>query len=219
MICLVGTAHIFDIGEKARKLLLERPAWAVGIELDEGRLYSLLYGGGNPPKGILGKALHHLEKALAELSGGQLGADMVSVYKVASELGREIYLIDKPIQETFEELKGIPFKERASLLMGGILSAFLAKMAGEIKEEELREMMQEFRKKFPHTYEILIERRNRYMAEKIKEIEERHGNVIAFVGMGHLDGLRELLPGAEVINLVKSLSFLSDQSSQRSPIS
>ncbi len=211
MICLVGTAHIVDVSKEAKRILEERPAWAVAIELDEGRLYSLLYGGGRPPKGILGRALHHLEKALAELSGGELGADMVSVYRVASELGREIYLIDRPIQEIFEDLKRIPFKERVSLLMGGLLSTFLAKMAGEIKEEELKEMIREFKQKFPYTYKVLIEKRNEYMAEKIRKIEEKHGNVVAFVGMGHLDGLKDLIPEAETINLVRSLSFLSDQ--------
>ncbi|MEM2489268.1 MAG: TraB/GumN family protein, partial [Thermoplasmata archaeon] len=101
----------------------------------------------------------------------------------------------------------IPFREKFRLILSAILSSFSKKTSLEemIENEEI--YMKRFEKYFPKLYDLLITRRNRIMAEKIREIEKNYGSVMVFTGDAHVEGLKKLLPDAETIRLKELLKM------------
>jgi pheromone shutdown protein TraB len=62
----------------------------------------------------------------------------------------------------------------------------------------------EIKKKYPGMARALFDRREEYMASNLASLDEQ-GKVVAFVGDGHVDGLKRRLPVAKVIRLREML--------------
>ncbi len=45
---------------------------------------------------------------------------------------------------------------------------------------------------------VVVDERNAHMASRIREMQARYGDVVAVLGDGHVEGLRELLAGENV---------------------
>ena len=53
--------------------------------------------------------------------------------------------------------------------------------------------MVEFQKTFPKLYKILVEDRNIYMANQLKELSKTHKKIVAVIGAGHRKGIKQIL--------------------------
>jgi pheromone shutdown-related protein TraB len=68
-----------------------------------------------------------------------------------------------------------------------------------MKQDVISQMMEEFSKIAPSAADVLIHERDQYIAQKIFD-ESKKGKVVAVVGAGHINGIKQLLekPGLNI---------------------
>ncbi len=206
MIILVGVVHVVDIAGAVRRLLdIYRPD-AVALELDAGRLYALLHPEalreGRAP--LLARLMARMERDIAGRFGTTVGAEMLTAYEEAVRRGIRVVLVDMPIGHTLRRLREVPLREKIRLYASLLFYPFLPKRDVRAVMGNVDDALDEFRRRFPSFYRVMVEERNSHIAARIAEAE-RYGTVMAFVGDAHIPGLRPLLPDSEVIRLSEVL--------------
>ena len=77
--------------------------------------------------------------------------------------------------------------------------AGMLKSKGDVTEElfkyqaDYADYMEDFARKFPVLKRELIDNRNNYMAQNILNLAQQHRHVLAVVGEGHVEGIKNLL--------------------------
>ncbi len=218
---IIGTAHVSqDSVDEVREAILEDYPDVVAIELDRGRYTRLM----QERAGIEIDDTISVSKIIKEDKVGvfiatsilsyfqnKIGADvevapgseMMGAIEAAEEIGCKIVLIDRDINITLQRvLNKMTFMEKAKFVFSCI-SAFITGDDEEIniedlkKEDVIEEMMEEFKKISPGSYDALVNERDAYLARSILNIEEDH--VIAVVGAGHKKGINRYLDNPETI--------------------
>ena len=69
----------------------------------------------------------------------------------------------------------------------------------------------EIGKKFPTIKEVLIDRRNQFMADRLQSLNETYDKVVACVGDGHVNGMTELLEDSSIDVKTIRLSDLQNE--------
>jgi pheromone shutdown-related protein TraB len=209
---LVGTAHVSKQSVEDVRNTIEavRPD-AVCVELDQVRLNNLIdkerWKKTNVGKVIRdGKAMVLLsslimsafQRRIGEKLGVTPGAELMEAVEAAAETGAELFLIDRDIQITlkrtwsnlgfFKKLK-MAFQLSTSLLVTEEIDAGTVE---ELKEEEkLADILELLAQEFPAVKGPLIDERDQYMSERIKENPKQ--KIVAVVGAGHVPGITEEL--------------------------
>ncbi|MEL9998847.1 MAG: TraB domain-containing protein [Thermoplasmata archaeon] len=206
MIRIIGIIHVLDLTVKINSLIDYYSPSSIAIELDYKRLEALENKEEKREFSLIG-LLSGMQKKIASNYHVIPGSEMLAAYKKGKMNGLPVFLIDENIDKIYEDLKKIPFREKFRLILSAILSSFSKKTSLEemIENEEI--YMKRFEKYFPKLYDLLITRRNRIMAEKIREIEKNYGSVMVFTGDAHVEGLKKLLPDAETIRLKELLKM------------
>lgn len=218
---IIGTAHVSqDSVDEVREAILEDQPEVVAVELDRGRYTRLM----QERAGIEIDDTISVSKIIKEDKVGvfiatsilsyfqnKIGADvevapgseMMGAIEAAEEIGCKIVLIDRDINITLQRvLNKMTFMEKAKFVFTCI-SAFITGEDEEIniedlkKEDVIEEMMEEFKKISPGSYDALVNERDAYLARSILNIEEDH--VIAVVGAGHKKGINRYLDTPETI--------------------
>ncbi len=204
-VLLVGVAHVVDLESPLRRVLGERELDGVALELDEERARQLLAPpgagapGGRGSAPILLRLWGQLQKRLGDSLGAGAGGEMRAAANVARERQLPIFLIDDPIRETIRRLLGsLSFKERISLLVGGIVGLVIPTKLVEQQLEEYTEApgdyLEAVRAAYPSVARVLLDDRNEHMAERLRALRGRgFGRIAAVVGDAHLPGLTEAL--------------------------
>ena len=197
---------MLDLTVKINSLIDYYSPSSIAIELDYKRLEALENKEEKRELSLIG-LLSGMQKKIASNNQVIPGSEMLAAYKKGKMNGLPVFLIDENIDKIYEDLKKIPFREKFRLILSAILSSFSKKTSLEemIENEEI--YMKRFEKYFPKLYDLLITRRNRIMAEKIREIEKNYGSVMVFTGDAHVEGLKKLLPDAETIRLKELLKM------------
>jgi len=213
-IVIVGTAHVFDLRNKIKRLIDERKPEAVCVELDQQRLDRLLGKGPSPPKDT--RMMADFQRILAESYGTQPGNDMLGAVNGAKSTGANLYLIDQPLGKTIDKLRASvqPMLSDPGALMRqllGAMSAFpqWAKMMPKMMRgggmDGIIELVIDVFEKDPEAYRsmmgtmypdvktILLDEREEHMAAEIRKVLRKHDNVVVVCGLGHLSSLRQLL--------------------------
>ncbi len=211
-VLLVGTAHISrQSAELVRQLIEQEHPDRVCIELDEKRYEAL-----SNPKRWEGLDLKQVvrNKQLATLLvnlvmasyqkrlGGQLGvmpgAELLAAARAAEASNIPVSLCDREVRVTLRRAwRATSLWKKGYLLATLFASLFDNTRLDEDNLAELRqkdvlsEMMAEMSNTFPDTKKVLIDERDIFMAEKIKETRDRY--VVAVVGAGHVCGLTRAL--------------------------
>lgn len=200
MIELRGTSHIASSDlQDIRTLVEEEQPDVVALELDPRRLAALLQE--HREQRMMNPFLKLMKTAqdlLGKKTGAVPGSDMLAAYEAATANGIDVALIDQDITETLRKLRNIPLLEKIKfagfLVVGSILFPIHDIDPREVPDERLvEEMMIRLRVSFPHLYEVLVEERNRLMADRLQLLNAEYGDVLAFVGAGHVQGVKELL--------------------------
>lgn len=203
MIKVVGTIHIMPLKDEIKSMMSSLEGWHVAIELDPERLYLMINKDHRTQNHhmmsgpFIVKLLYLIEKKIAEKLGQSVGVDMLSAYELARELDMKVSLIDIPIAETIRKLMKTPTKERLKLFIESLLM-FFAPIGRKINLEQLLDiknlenMTMIFKRRYPVMYKILVEDRDRHLFERIIDLENIYGNVIAFVGALHALNLRKM---------------------------
>jgi len=199
MIILVGTGHVFDLSSKIIQLVEEFSPDVICIELDKRRYYSLLSEDTTPKRVPLAyRILSRFQRRIAEWHGVRVGEEMITAIKIADEKNIPIELIDMDAEIIFKKLwKSLSPFEKMKLIFSGILG--LVKSRSSIEREMINlenrvdDIMKEVEKSFPSLKKVLVDERDRYMAEKLKNLSTRFERIMAIVGDSHVTGIEKIL--------------------------
>lgn len=206
-----GSAHVSKKSKKILEYAFKKYDFkAVALELDLSRFIALM----NDEKpsfkyvfkiqnGFFWYILSKIQRSFAKKFNTSLGEEM----KIATEFAKSkeipIYLIDLPIEIVMKKMKKIiNIKFLFKLFISSFRKQKLRVKIDKINDfvdldyEEVKELLDIFKKEFPEIYKILIEERNKFMANNLlkimKEMDENE-KILVVVGKGHIPGLLEIL--------------------------
>lgn len=228
---LIGTAHVSrkSVDEVKDIIENEKPD-TVCVELCQSRYQSLADADKWKNTDIIkvvreGQAflllanliLSSYQKKLAKKFGVKPGQEMIQAVTSAEESGAEICLADRDIKTTMLRLwRNIGLWGKLKLFMQLMMSVALDE---ELSEEELEKMktrdmlataLEDMSRSFPRLTSILIDERDQYLAQKIKEAPG--DKVVAVLGAGHIPGIMKELENEhdlEALTRVKPPSRVS----------
>ncbi|MDP8011315.1 MAG: TraB domain-containing protein [Thermoplasmata archaeon] len=204
MIKIVGVAHVINLRNKIYALMDYEMPDAVALELDQYRLNALL-NKVHESKGIsMFNILGIIQKRIASFQNVSPGEEMLAAYEKASLLNKPVFLIDMDIKQTYYKYKKeVRLIEKIKLFFS-IFFSFIPRKSSSISLEEVLQneskFIEGFRKSYPSFVKVLLDDREEYMARNLANLE-KYGKVLAFVGDGHLNGLKKRLPDAVTIPL------------------
>lgn len=209
-IILIATAHVSaESVALVKQVVEEEKPDSVCIELDEDRYNNIQ----NPKtfedmdiiKVIKSKragflmaslSLSSYQKRMAKKLDTNVGGEMIQGIESAKEVGAELVLADRNIQTTLLRIwRKLSLWEKSKLLTSFLFSGDDTE---EITSEDLQDLLQSdllesaiggIHQHFPKVGEILINERDQYLANKIKNAP---GNkVVAVLGGAHVPGVKE----------------------------
>ncbi|MDD2464533.1 MAG: TraB/GumN family protein [Desulfobulbus sp.] len=211
-IILVGTAHISRrSSDLVQQVIEQEQPDAVCIELDEKRYNALSHPNAWENLDLkqviktrqLATLLVNLILATYQKKlGGQLGimpgTELLTAAQTAQRLNIPVALCDRDVRVTLRRAwRATSFWKKGYLLATLITSLFDRTELDEEKLSEMRskdvlsELIKELGTALPQTKAVLIDERDIYMAEKIKETAGTR--LVAVVGAGHMEGIRQVL--------------------------
>lgn len=205
---LIGTAHVSKrSAEQVKEVIDAEQPDSVCIELDAQRYQSVTDNSKWKETDIfkvikekksslllMNLAISSFQNRLADQFGIKPGQEMIQGIQSAKDTGAELVLADRNIQVTFSRIWGnIGIWGKVQLLSSVFFSIFSKET---ISEEDLEKMkaqdtlsavMDDFTKAFPRLKTPLIDERDQYLAQKIKEAP---GNkIVAVLGAAHVPGI------------------------------
>ncbi|WP_280770814.1 TraB/GumN family protein [Salipaludibacillus daqingensis] len=207
---LIGTAHVSKhSAEQVKEVIEAENPDTVCVELDEQRYKAVTDGNQWKDMDIfkvikekkaslllMNLLISSFQKRMAKQFGIKPGQEMIQGIESANDIGAEIVLADRNIQITFARIwHGIGFWGKAKLMTSIIASIFNKE---EVSEEDMERMksedmlnsvLEEFTRSFPKLKVPLIDERDQYLSQKIKDAP---GNkVVAVLGAAHVPGIKE----------------------------
>lgn len=207
---LIGTAHVSKRSAELVKEVIEaEQPDTVCVELDEQRYQSIVEGNRWKDTDIfkvikenkatlllMNLAISSFQKRMAHQFGIQPGQEMMQGIQSAEAVGAELVLADRNIQITFSRIwHAVGFWGKMRLLTQIFFSIF---SDGKITEEELEQlktkdmldaMLDDFTASFPKLKTPLIDERDQYLAQKIKDAPGK--KIVAVLGAAHIPGIKE----------------------------
>lgn len=207
---LVGTAHVSrESAQQVGQLILEEKPDTVCVELCQSRYQAIRQKERWQETDIIkvikekksflllsNLLLASFQKRIAKKFDINPGAEMIKAIETAEAVGAEIHLADRDIRTTLARTwRAMGLWSKIKLMFQMILS--LGEV-DEIKEEDIEKMKQqdvletllaEVGKSLPILKSILIDERDQYLADKIKNAPGR--KIVAVVGAGHVQGIKK----------------------------
>lgn len=209
---LVGTAHVSqESAELVQNVIAREMPDCVCIELDQRRFEALSqqrrWEDLNLKEVIRTRQLSPLIAGLVLASyqkklGGQLGvmpgAEFLQAKAVADQLGIPIALCDRDIRLTLARAwRSTPFFKKL-FLTASVLGSFFdtegiseESLRGLRQQDVLSAMLAELGDALPTLTKVLIDERDIYLAQKIREA--KGARIVAVVGAAHVNGIRQIL--------------------------
>ena len=221
-IILVGTAHISKDSVKEVKDAIEKyKPDVVAVELCEKRYEAITKKDQweNTPITSLLKSdkaylvlaqtfLSSIQRKLGKEYGVEPGSEMIAAINESKKQDIEVALVDRDISATLKRAwrkMGIREKFR---LAWEFMKALFGYDEEELEELDLKElmkqdvisaMMKEFGEIAPSVATVLIHERDEYIAKRIQD-ESKKGKVLAVVGAGHIEGIKNHL-GKKILDV------------------
>ncbi|NPA62467.1 MAG: TraB family protein [Methanococci archaeon] len=214
-IYLIGTAHVSKKSiEEVEEAVSTLHPEGIAVELDNKRFLSLLSNEeknvdlkkvlkeGNFIRFFIYLILANSQKKIGEGLGIKPGSEMKKAIEIAGEYGLPIFLIDRDIDITLSRLiSRMSFKEKIKILWD-LLNASEDDL--EVDSDLLKEMVENPEKFIkllkeisPTIYEVLVDERDRFMAKKLFEYSRGKNSLLAVVGAGHVNGIKQYLKKLE----------------------
>lgn len=211
-IVLVGTAHVSrQSADLVRQVIADEKPDCVCVELDEKRYAALAdrkrFEDLDIKEVIRKKQLSTLlvnlvlssyQKKLGSQLGILPGTELLEATRCAAENNIPVALCDRDIRVTLRRAwSTTPFYKKGYLLASLLASLFDKTELNEEKLAELRkkdvlsELMAELGEAMPQLKKVIIDERDIFLAEKIKEAGGR--KVVAVVGAGHVEGIKKVI--------------------------
>ncbi|EHQ52260.1 pheromone shutdown protein [Ectothiorhodospira sp. PHS-1] len=217
-ITVLGTAHVSRVSADTVSWLLRSGDFdAVAVELCPSRHHAILdpdalsrmnlfqvLRQGKVPMVTASLALGAYQQRLAEQFDIEPGAEMRAAIDEARAAHLPVLLIDREVGTTLKRCyRNVPWWRRMNLFTG-LMASVVSKE--KISEEEIERLKQgdvlestftQFAEESRALYTPLIQERDEYMAARLRQ-EAREGqyrHILAVVGAGHLQGIRQALVG------------------------
>lgn len=211
-IVLIGTAHVSqNSADLVRQVINREQPDAICIELDQKRYDSLSqkkrWEALNLKEIIKKKQLSTLvvnlvlasyQKKLGAQLGVMPGLELLEASKVAKENDIPISLCDREIRVTLRRAWRTTTLFKKSYLVASLLASIFdtteidEEKINELKSKDvLSELMDELAQAMPQLKQVVIDERDTFLSEKIKETTGQ--KIVAVVGAGHIDGLKKAL--------------------------
>ncbi|UOE53841.1 TraB/GumN family protein [Cytobacillus oceanisediminis] len=207
---LIGTAHVSKhSAEQVKEVIETEQPDSVCVELDEQRYQSITEGSKWKEMDIIqvikekkaslllmNLAISSFQNRMADQFGIKAGQEMIQGIESAKAAGAKLVLADRNIQITFARIWGNLGLKGKSLLLSQVIASIFSK--DTITEEELEKMknqdtinaiLNEFTDSFPRLKKPLIDERDLYLAQKIKDAPGE--KIVAVLGAAHVPGIKE----------------------------
>ncbi len=147
---------------------------------------------------IVNLVLAAYQKQLGLQLGVMPGTELLAATEVAQDLSIPVALCDRDVGITLRRAWRAMSPWKKFLLMSALLGSIFEKQ--ELSEDDLRELrkqdvlsrlMAELGEAFPALKEVLIDERDAYLTQKMREAAGER--VVAVVGAGHVEGIRRSL--------------------------
>jgi pheromone shutdown-related protein TraB len=219
-IILVGTAHISkDSVEEVKQAIEKYNPDIVAVELCKRRYEVIIEKDKweNTPVTQLLKSnnaylvlaqtfLSSIQRRLGKEYGVEPGSEMIAAIDEAKKHNLDIALVDRDISVTLKRAwRKMGFREKFRLFW-----EFMKAMVGYeeedlenldlkelMKEDVISALMKEFSDIAPSASNVLIHERDKYIAKKIYD-ESKKGKVVAVVGAGHINGIKNYLDNKDL---------------------
>jgi len=211
MIILIGTGHVFNLSSALINIFDEKKPDVICVELDQQRLNALILKKNDPERykeasknnPFIYKLLARFQDNMAKEYGVSAGDEMLTAINYSQNNNISLALIDSDAQKLFKKmLKKMTLREKIRLFISGFSGIFIGKkkVEKELKkiENQLDNYLNEIGEKFPTVKKILIDERNKNMANKIIDLKEKHEKIIACIGDGHISGISKILDEKEI---------------------
>jgi len=209
-IILIPTAHISKkSAEQVKEVIETEKPDSVCVELDAERYSSIndkdkwsemnIFQVIKEKKSLLllvNLIISSFQSRMAEKLGINAGQEMMQGIESAEDIGAELILADRNIQITFKRVwRGLGIWEKTKLIFQIISMLFVDE---EITEEEMDElkngdalnmMLEEMGKSFPGIKKHLLDERDQYLANKIKNAPGK--KIVAVLGAAHVPGIKK----------------------------
>ncbi|WP_062104948.1 TraB/GumN family protein [Bacillus niameyensis] len=205
---LIGTAHVSrSSAELVKEVIDQEKPDTVCVELDEARYKSITEGSKWKDMDIfqvikekkaslllMNLAISSFQKRMAEQFNIKPGQEMIQGIESAKEIDANLVLADRNIQVTFSRIWGnLGLKGKSMLLTQVIFGIFSRETISEEELEKMKSqdmidsMLQEFTESFPKLKTPLIDERDQYLAQKIKDAPGK--KIVAVLGAAHVPGI------------------------------
>lgn len=135
-------------------------------------------------------------RKIGDKLGVQPGAEMMEGVRLAGETGATLVLADRDVQVTLKRVWGfLGFRKKFQLFSQLMASVFVdddvdkALIEDMKKKDQLAAIMGAFAEDFPQIKERLIDERDIYLAQKIRQAPGTR--IVAVVGAGHVPGMQQ----------------------------
>jgi pheromone shutdown-related protein TraB len=210
---LVGTAHVSRRSvEEVRQVVEAVRPDTVAVELCQARYESLtdehrwakldifeVIRRGRFLFLLASLALTAWQRRMGAALGVRPGAELLEGVRAAEEVGAAVELIDRDVNRTLSRAWAAVGWWRRLQLLSGLLQSFLepagkeddtvteAQIEGLKEEGRLQDMMGEFARALPEVKAALIDERDWFMVERLRQVPGQR--VVAVVGAGHVPGM------------------------------
>jgi pheromone shutdown-related protein TraB len=207
---LVGTAHVSkESVEDVRNTILAIKPNSICTELCEARCRAMVEKDNwkkmdifkviKQKKSVLLLAqlvMSAFYRKLGDELGVEPGAEMLECVRQSAETGAELILADRDIEITLKRVwRGLSYFQKFKLMLHMIYSLIDSEKIDESTVEEMKKtdqlesMMDEFAKSYPQIKERLLDERDIFLSQKIRNAPGPV--VVAAVGAGHVNGIEE----------------------------
>lgn len=230
-IILVGTSHIAQQSvEEVSRIINQKKPQIIALELDEERFQALKQKKKKKIslrqiltigwKGFLFALLgSYLQKKLGQLVKVSPGEEMRKAIELAKKNKIKIALIDQPLRTTLRRIsEELTWKEKGRFILD-IGKGFFGKKWGKRLKKKfpqgfdltklpskqlLRELIKEFKQRYPSLYQILVKERNQVLSQNLIKLQKENPKewIIAIMGAGHEEEVESLIK--KQINKTKS---------------
>ena len=197
---LIGTGHVFRLGDTIEGIIDREMPDAVAVELDAARAHILETSPNKSRKysNFLYRILAMTQTIIARKFNVLAGEEMRAALHAARRNNIPLFYIDMNSDDVIRRLwASLSLRKKMSFIASLFLIFFIGKkdIENSLKhfEEEAENVFDELEKTFPEIKHILIDERNEFMAEKIRELISMTDKIVAVVGEGHIPGLVPLL--------------------------
>jgi pheromone shutdown-related protein TraB len=219
-IILVGTAHISaESVELVHRVIAEQRPDCVCVELDERRYQALseksrwegldlreVIRNRQLATLLLNFVLSSYQRRLGGKLGVMPGSELLEATRTAEALGSRFALCDRDIRITLRRAWGaLSLLDKSKLLASAMLGMVEEQVVDEAELRRLRqkdvlsELMNELGRVMPALRRVLIDERDAYLAQKIRETPG--DKLVVVVGAGHIAGMREALLSNQAVDM------------------